>query len=107
MLYTNISRCRTRRQGELQAELPVTLVPIRIDLDIQPFRPDAPLPTPPNARDFGIDENLAAYKHVDLTPQYRIKDIFLWNLHESLTTPDQFAKTFVDELDLPPEKKQF
>jgi chromatin structure-remodeling complex subunit SFH1 len=31
--------------------------------------------------------------------------MFLWNLHEALVTPDQFAKTLVDELDFPPEKK--
>jgi len=45
------------------------------------------------------------YRIGDLTPQYRIKDMFLWNLHESLITPDQFARTLVDELDLPQERK--
>lgn len=83
----------------------MTLIPIRIDMDIQPFRPDAPLPTPSNARDFGINENLPAYKQPDVTPAYRLKDSFLWNLHEALTTPDQFAKQFVDELDLPNDRK--
>jgi chromatin structure-remodeling complex subunit SFH1 len=81
------------------------LIPIRIDLDIQPFRPDAPLPTPSNSREFGINENLPAYRQPDITPAYRLKDSFLWNLHEALTTPDQFAKTFVDELDLPNDRK--
>jgi chromatin structure-remodeling complex subunit SFH1 len=85
----------------------VTLIPIRIDLDIQPFRPDAPLPTPPNARDFGIDETLSQYRHGEITPQFRLKDIFLWNLHEALTTPDQFAKVLVDELDLPNDRKHY
>ncbi|RMZ68869.1 snf5 smarcb1 ini1 [Pyrenophora seminiperda CCB06] len=74
-------------------------------MDIQPFRPEAPLPTPSNAREFGINENLPAYKQPDVTPAYRLKDSFLWNLHEALTTPDQFAKQFVDELDLPIERK--
>lgn len=74
-------------------------------MDIQPFRPDAPLPTPSNAREFGIDESLPAYKQPEITPAYRLKDTFLWNLHEALMTPDQFAKVFVDELDLPIDRK--
>jgi chromatin structure-remodeling complex subunit SFH1 len=74
-------------------------------MDIQPFRPEAPLPTPSNAREFGIDESLPAYRQPDITPAYRLKDSFLWNLHEALTTPDQFAKVFVDELDLPVDRK--
>jgi chromatin structure-remodeling complex subunit SFH1 len=89
----------------VQSALPVTLIPIRIDMDVQPFRPDAPLPTPSNARDFGINESLPAYKQPDVTPAYRLKDSFLWNLHEALMTPDQFAKQFVDELDLPADRK--
>jgi chromatin structure-remodeling complex subunit SFH1 len=90
---------------QVQSVLPVTLIPIRIDMDVQPFRPDAPLPLPSNARDFGIDETLPAYRQPDMTPAYRLKDAFLWNLHEALTTPDQFAKTFVDELDFPADRK--
>jgi chromatin structure-remodeling complex subunit SFH1 len=74
-------------------------------MDLQPFRPEAPLPTPSNAREFGINENLPAYRQPDVTPAYRLKDSFLWNLHEALTTPDQFAKQFVDELDLPTDRK--
>lgn len=99
------SVCRTEKQVQVQAALPVTLIPIRIDMDVQPFRPDAPLPTPSNARDFGINESLPAYKQPDVTPAYRLKDSFLWNLHEALMTPDQFAKQFVDELDLPTDRK--
>ncbi|KAH7028387.1 hypothetical protein B0J12DRAFT_684074 [Macrophomina phaseolina] len=98
-------RALTEKQLQIQSHLPLTLIPIRIDLDIQPFRPEAPLPTPNNARDFGIDESLPAYKQPDLTPAYRLKDAFLWNLHEALTTPDQFAKVFVEELDFPNERK--
>ena len=100
-----ICACRTEKQVQVQSALPVTLIPIRIDMDIQPFRPEAPLPTPSNARDFGINESLPAYKQPDLTPAYRLKDSFLWNLHEALMTPDQFAKQFVDELDLPADRK--
>lgn len=90
---------------QIQSALPLTLIPIRIDLDIQSFRPEAPLPTPHNAREWGIDETLPAYKQPDPTPAYRLKDSFLWNLHEALMTPDQFAKVFVDELDFPNDKK--
>lgn len=99
-------RVLTERQAYTQAALPTTLVPIRIDLDISPFRPEPALPTPHNAKEFGIDENQPAYRAPEPTPQYRLKDAFLWNLHEALITPDQFAKTFVDELDFPVQRKQ-
>jgi chromatin structure-remodeling complex subunit SFH1 len=60
---------------------------------------------PHNAREMGIDETHPAYKTPDVTPAFRLKDAFLWNLHEALATPDMFAKTLVDELDLPADKK--
>ena len=63
------------------------------------------MPLPHNARDMGIDETHPAYKTPDVTPAFRLKDTFLWNLHEALATPDMFAKTLVDELDLPAERK--
>ncbi|TKA69530.1 hypothetical protein B0A49_07064 [Cryomyces minteri] len=96
---------RTEKQLQVQCALPLTLIPIRIDLDMPSFRPMAPLPTPNNARDLGIDETLPAYKLPDPTPAFRLKDTFLWNLHEALMTPDQFAKVFVEELDFPLERK--
>ncbi|GAB7325655.1 hypothetical protein MBLNU13_g09633t1 [Cladosporium sp. NU13] len=99
-------RFLTEKQLHTQSALPTVLVPIRIDLDVAPFRPEAALPTPSNARDFGIDESLPAYKQPEPTPQYRLKDSFLWNLHEALITPDQFARTFVEELDFPTTRKQ-
>ncbi|PSN72814.1 SNF5-domain-containing protein [Corynespora cassiicola Philippines] len=98
-------RALTEKQVQVQSVLPVTLIPIRIDMDVQPFRPDAPLPLPSNSREFGIDENHPAYKQPEITPSYRLKDTFLWNLHEALTTPDQFAKIFVDEMDFPIDRK--
>ncbi|KAK3672667.1 Chromatin structure remodeling complex protein sfh1 [Recurvomyces mirabilis] len=98
-------RFLTEKQLHTQSVLPTTLVPIRIDLDVAPFRPEAALPTPHNAKDFGIDENLPAYKAPDPTPQFRLKDSFLWNLHEALITPDQFAKVFIDDLDFPIQRK--
>ncbi|EME49106.1 hypothetical protein DOTSEDRAFT_67987 [Dothistroma septosporum NZE10] len=99
-------RILTERQMHVQSTLPTTLIPIKIDLEVAPFRPEAALPTPNNAKDFGIDENLPAYKAPEPTPPYRLKDQFLWNLHEALITPDMFAKTFVDELDFPVMRKQ-
>ena len=36
-----------------------------------------------------------------MTVPYRLKDVFLWNLHETLTTTDQFAQVMVQDLDLP------
>lgn len=96
---------RTEKQVQIQSKLPVTLIPIRIDLDLQPFRPEPALPLPSTARELGIDENHPAYKMPDVTPAYRLKDTFLWNLHEALITPDQFARVFVDEMDFPADRK--
>ncbi|KAI9756260.1 MAG: hypothetical protein M4579_003927 [Chaenotheca gracillima] len=92
---------KTDRQLHAQTALPLTLIPIRIDLDISPFTPAPALPLPSNANDFGINPSLPAYKTPETTPPYRLKDVFLWNLHETLTTPDQFAATLVSDLDLP------
>ncbi|KAL1306643.1 hypothetical protein AAFC00_005319 [Neodothiora populina] len=95
----------TEKQVHLQATLPLNLVPIRIDLNISTFQPEPPLPKPNNARELGIDEASPAYKAPEPTPEYRLKDYFLWNLHEALMTPDQFAKVFVDELDFPVDRR--
>ncbi|THH20233.1 hypothetical protein EW146_g1107 [Bondarzewia mesenterica] len=35
------------------------------------------------------------------TDTHRIRDCFVWNLHEALVTPEQFARTFCTDLDLP------
>jgi chromatin structure-remodeling complex subunit SFH1 len=96
----------TQKQCQTQAHLPVTLIPIRIDLDIQSFRPEAALPLPMNPTALGVDESLPVYRTGDPTPQFRLKDMFLWNLHESLTTPEQFARVLIEELDFPPEKRE-
>ncbi|KAL4248171.1 SNF5 family protein [Abortiporus biennis] len=37
------------------------------------------------------------------TDTHRIRDCFVWNIHENLIEPEQFAKTFCADLDLPPE----
>ncbi|KPI36920.1 WHI2-like protein P4H10.16c [Cyphellophora attinorum] len=44
----------------------------------------------------------AMYKKSELVPAYKIRDVFLWNLHENLITPEEFATIFVRELDLSP-----
>ncbi|KAK7748725.1 Chromatin structure remodeling complex protein sfh1 [Cytospora paraplurivora] len=87
-------------QNYAQASLPLTLIPIRIDLDIPAF---APLPAhPPPAQNMpGIDYSAPQYKMGELTVPYKLRDAFLWNLHETLTTTDQFAATLVQDLDLP------
>lgn len=96
---------RTEKQLQIQTALPLNLIPIRVDLEVPAFKPEPPLPTPQNHRDFGIDENLPAYRAPEMTQAYKVKDSFLWNLHEALITPDQFARVFVEELDLPADRK--
>jgi chromatin structure-remodeling complex subunit SFH1 len=88
-------------QNFAQAALPLTLIPIRIDVDIPAFTPAPPLPIPQGAGYASIDTNLPVYRAQEITVPYRLKDIFLWNLHETLTTTDQFAQTMVQDLDLP------
>ena len=95
------SLLRSDKQRHFQNALPLTLIPIRIDLDIAPFIPHPALPIPPDAQNQGINPALPAYRPAEQTPTYRLKDFFLWNLHETLITPDQFATALVHDLDLP------
>ena len=81
--------------------LPLTLIPIRIDLDIPGFTPNPALPLPPEYQALHINPALPAYRTPEVCPPYRLKDIFLWNLHETLITPDQFATFLIHDLDLP------
>ena len=92
---------RTDKQLHGQNALPLTLIPIRIDLDIPSFTPHPALPLPSDAQLFGINPSLPAYKTPEPTTPYRLKDVFLWNLHETLITPDQFATILINDLDLP------
>lgn len=92
---------RTDKQLHAQVALPLTLIPIRIDLDIPSFTPHPALPLPSDAQLFGINPSLPAYKTPEPTTPYRLKDVFLWNLHETLMTPDQFATILINDLDLP------
>ncbi|KIV91397.1 hypothetical protein PV10_05940 [Exophiala mesophila] len=89
----------TDAQANIQAQLPLTLIPIRIDLDVPPHQPDTPYPIPRTADP--AYSMLPHYKRPEPLPGFKVRDIFLWNLHENLMTPDDFAISFVRELDLP------
>ncbi|KAJ5907948.1 hypothetical protein N7495_000630 [Penicillium taxi] len=88
-------------QLQIQAQLPLTLVPIRIDLEVASHQPLEPFPPPRNILDPSITSALPAYRRPELQPPFRIKDTFLWNLHEAVATPEEFAIGFVRDLDLP------
>ena len=92
----------TDREANIQAQLPLTLIPIRIDVEIQAWQPDAPYPLPPQQYQAGYNLALPQYRRPELLPSYKIRDIVLWNLHESLATPDDFALNLVQDLDLDP-----
>ncbi|KAL1957128.1 hypothetical protein VTO42DRAFT_6271 [Malbranchea cinnamomea] len=89
------------KNARTQLQLPLTLIPIRLDLEIPSHQPAEPMPLPRNYLELGINPTLPAYRKPDPVPPYRLKDAFLWNLHETLITPDEFAVNFVRELDLP------
>lgn len=89
---------RSNQQAAAQANLPLTLIPIRIDLDVPAFVPQPPFPVPANMQ---YDPSLPQYRPQEMTVPYRLRDFFLWNLHESMITTDQFALTLVQDLDLP------
>ncbi|KAI1351465.1 hypothetical protein F5Y01DRAFT_304596 [Xylaria sp. FL0043] len=89
-----------------QAALPVTLIPIRIDVDIPAFipAPAYPLPRGLAANPGGVPQpppQDPVYRAGELTVPYKLRDIFLWNLHETVITTDQFALALVQDLDLP------
>ncbi|KAJ5655591.1 hypothetical protein N7507_007541 [Penicillium longicatenatum] len=88
-------------QLQIQAQLPMTLVPIRIDVEVGGHQPLEPFPLPRGVMDPSINPTLPAYRRPDHLPPFRIKDTFLWNLHEALATPEEFAIGFVRDLDLP------
>lgn len=89
---------RTDAQNYAQACLPLTLIPIRIDLEIPAFVPQAPYGPLQNTTG---DPSNPLWRPGELTVPYRLRDTFLWNLHETLITTDQFAQTLVQDLDLP------
>ncbi|KAI5299615.1 hypothetical protein KEM56_003095 [Ascosphaera pollenicola] len=81
--------------------LELTLVPIRIDVEVPAHLPIEPFYLPGNFADLGINPHHPAYRKPEPAPHYRIKDAFLWNLHEALITPEEFAVTLIRDLDLP------
>ncbi|KAK2592859.1 Chromatin structure remodeling complex protein sfh1 [Conoideocrella luteorostrata] len=89
---------KSDQQNAAQSSLPLTLIPIRIDLDIPAFVPAAAFP-PPNTS--SVDITLPQYRPGEMTVPYKLRDIFCWNLHETLITTDQFAQTLAQDLDLP------
>lgn len=86
---------------QAQATMPVTLIPIRIDVDIPSFTPTSAFPMPRGMTHPTAQMDPAVYKPGETTVPYKLRDIFLWNLHETVITTDQFALTLVQELDLP------
>jgi chromatin structure-remodeling complex subunit SFH1 len=88
---------RSDLQKYAQASLPLTLIPIRIDIDVPSFVPHAPMPM----QHPGMDITNPIYRPGEPTVPYRLRDIFLWNLHETLMTTDHFAQILVQDLDLP------
>lgn len=89
---------RSDQQNAAQGNLPLTLVPIRIDLDVPAFMPPPPYPAHHHP---GADTSLPQYRPQEMTVPYKLRDIFCWNLHETLITTDQFAQTLAQDLDLP------
>ncbi|KAK2066643.1 hypothetical protein P8C59_000440 [Phyllachora maydis] len=88
---------RSDAQNFAQANLPLTLIPIRIDVEIPAFNPLPPIPHQAP----GTDPTNPLFKAQETTFPYRLRDTFLWNLHETLITTDQFAVALVQDLDLP------
>ena len=92
---------RTDQQLHIQSQLPLTLIPIRIDIEVPASQRDPPFPLTRNATEFGFHTGMVAFQRPEPLPAYKLRDIFLWNLHESLFTPEDFAQALVRELDLP------
>ncbi|KAI1769478.1 SNF5-domain-containing protein [Hypoxylon sp. FL1150] len=92
---------RSDLNNQAQAAMPVTLIPIRIDVDIPAFLPSAPYPVPRGLNQPPPQMDPALYRTGELTVPYKLRDIFLWNLHETMMTTDQFAIALVQDLDLP------
>lgn len=92
---------RTDLSNQAQAQMPVTLIPIRIDVEIPAFMPAPAYPLPRGVQQITPQMDASLYRNGELTVAYKLRDIFLWNLHETMITTDQFAMTLVQDLDLP------
>lgn len=91
----------TVQGAHAQAQFPLTMIPIRIEYEIQPHQQDTPFPVPPRQVENSSILAHPAYRRPEPSPGYKIRDIFTWNLHETLFTPEDFAIAFVQDLDLP------
>lgn len=91
----------TVQGAHAQAQLPLTMIPIRIEYEIQPHQQDTPFPIPPRQVENSNILAHPAYRRPEPSTGYKIRDIFMWNLHETLFTPEDFAIAFVQDLDLP------
>jgi len=91
----------TVQGAHAQAQLPLTMIPIRIEYEIQPHQQDTPFPIPPRQVENSSILAHPAYRRSEPSTGYKIRDIFMWNLHETLFTPEDFAIAFVQDLDLP------
>ncbi|KAK6087301.1 rsc complex subunit [Seiridium cupressi] len=92
---------RSDLNNQAQAQMPVTLIPIRIDVDIPAFMPAPPFPLPRGMTTVTPQMDGSLYRPGEMTVPYKLRDIFLWNLHETGITTDQFAINLVQDLDLP------
>lgn len=91
----------TVQGAHAQAQFPLNLIPIRIEYEVQPHQQDTPFPIPPRMGDPNVNLTHTAFRRPEPSPGYKIRDIFTWNLHEALFTPEDFAIAFVQDLDLP------
>ncbi|OTB08267.1 hypothetical protein M426DRAFT_317381 [Hypoxylon sp. CI-4A] len=92
---------RSDINNQAQAAMPLTLIPIRIDVDIPAFMPHAPYPLPKGHGQPPPFMDSSLFRNGEMTVPYKLRDIFMWNLHETLITTDQFAMNLVQDLDLP------
>ncbi|KAI5926289.1 hypothetical protein F4810DRAFT_699758 [Camillea tinctor] len=92
---------RSDLNAQAQAAMPVTLIPIRIDVDIPAFIPGPAFQPPRGMAQPNPHMDPALYRAQEMTVPYKLRDIFLWNLHETVITTDQFAMSLVQDLDLP------
>lgn len=92
---------RSDLNNQAQAQMPLTLIPIRIDVDVPAFMPAAPFPLPRGMTHVTPQMDATLYRNGEMTMPYKLRDIFLWNLHETVITTDQFAMNLVQDLDLP------
>lgn len=95
------ARGRSDLHNQAQAAMPITLIPIRIDVDIPAYMPAAPFTLPRSMAHPVNSVDPSLYRQGEMTVPYKLRDIFLWNLHETVITTDQFAATLVQDLDLP------